>query len=200
MPQNDTYPARTGRINARCAGSGLAVLLGLATVASGCIQVPDQQEYAPLYTLLDDSESIVRLYCAPVPGYEDIATHPWFVVKRAGADHFDRWEIASFSDRYRYELAIRADGVYGNIYNNIAGPDEFFGRAGWVQAELRGPGAEPIIDFIQTQSPHYPCRNTYTLFPGPNSNTYAQWVLDQTGWDAQLPESAIGREMTPDCE
>jgi len=180
-----------------------ALVLGAAgftiTTLAGCIQVPEQTPYPPLHTMLDSNESMVRLYCAPVPGYKEIATHPWFVVKRSGEDHFDRWEIAAFSGQFRYELAIRADGVYGNIYKNIAGPDEFFGAAGWVQAELRGPDADPIIDFIESQSPHYPCRFTYTLFPGPNSNSYAQWVLDHTGWDAQLPPTAIGMDYVPDC-
>ena len=175
---------------------------GIAVVAmllAGCVEIPSESPYPPLYTLLDSNEPIVRLYLAPVLGADEIATHPWFAMKRAGADHFDRWEVISDDLASAYELRVFADGIYGYVINNLIGPDEYPGGRAWVAAEIVGPEADAIIDFIETQSPHYPCRHRYEYFPGPNSNTYARWVLDQTGWNVTLPPSAIGQDFVPDC-
>ena len=126
---------------------------------------------------------------APIPGIEIIAIHPWFVVKRAGATRFDRWEVWQ-----------TAGGLYGHIRKNRT--SNLTGGVGaggtYIIAELIGAEAEAVVAFIDTQSPDYSCKDNYELL-GPNSNTYAQWILDGSGWNVPLPPTAIGKDAPQTC-
>lgn len=160
---------------------------------AGCVEfgtIPDQSQFASLDSLSTNGQAIVRLYSAPIPDYENVGSHPWFVIKTANETEFDRWEVLD-----------RTDVPFGYVHLNFSSPAADIGAGGVsVLAELIGPAAESIVTFIETQSLNYPCRNEYTFFPGPNSNTFGQWVLDNTGWDVTLPFTAIGKDVTPDCE
>jgi len=174
------------------------ILSGAIWLSAGCggwAPVPDQSQFAPLESLRDSGLAVVRLYAAPMPGLEGIAIHPWFVLKRAGSPDFDRWEVwPEVSDR----LSRLAEDRYGHVYLNLAGPTAGAGVGGaHILAELIGPEAEPVIAFIESRSPSYPSRHHYLYFPGPNSSTYAQWVLDCAGWDVTLPPTAIGKGIPP---
>jgi hypothetical protein len=150
---------------------------------------PDQTDFAPLSQLTRSPEAIARLYAAPTPGFECIATHPWFAIKPANSTTFERWEVWP-----------TPAPPYGHVRLDRIDPDADVGTgAAWVVAELRGESASAVIDFIRTQSPTYPCRNEYAYFPGPNSNTYVAWVLDNTGWNVPLPPIAIGAQFDPNC-
>ncbi len=165
-------------------------LLGSTYATVSCLPpaIPDQAGFAPLADLATTGQAVARLYSAPIPNIEAIATHAWFVVKSAEATSFDRWELWQ-----------TAGGPYGHLRRNLQAPESGVGANGaFVVAELIGPAAEPVVDFITDRSPTYPCRNTY-FFLGPNSNTYAQWVLDNTGWNAELPATAIGKDAAVDC-
>ena len=165
---------------------------GVMTMIAGCMggtAVPDQDRFEPLESLRSSGEAVVRLYAAPLPGIAAIAIHPWFVVKRADSTTFHRWEV--------WETSA---GPYGHVRRDSQPPTAGVGAGGvYVLAELIGPAAEPVIACIEEQSPTYPCRGSYLYFPGPNSNTYAQWVLDSCGWDVVLPSTAIGRDIAPLC-
>jgi len=166
-------------------------LLGSTYATLSCLPpaIPDQTGFAPLADLATGGQAVARLYSAPIPNIEAIATHAWFVVKSAEATTFDRWEL----------LQTASGGPFGLVRRNLLAPESGVGADGvFVVAELIGPAAEPVVDFITDRSPTYPCRNTY-FFLGPNSNTYAQWVLDNTGWTAELPATAIGKDAAVNC-
>jgi hypothetical protein len=175
-------------------------LIGVASVSAGCmgwVPVPDQSEYAPLASLADSGQAVARLYVAPIPFLDGIAVHPWFVVKRADATQFDRWEV--MPDMW-LPLFAGAEARYGQVFLNLDSPEFYPGYAGsYVIAELIGSEAEPIVAFIEFHSPEYSCRARYVLLPGPNSSTYAQWVLDNAGWDVDLPAAALGKDFRPLC-
>jgi|CXWL01.1.fsa_nt_gi hypothetical protein len=168
------------------------LLLALVHVAWAAVQGPCTQPHAsystipptalePLAKLRSLDEAVVRLYAAPIPNVTSYAVHPWFVIKKAAGHTLDRWEVWQIGD-----------APFGYVRKNQGAPEEGVGAGGvFVVAELRGDDAEKIIQFIESQSPSYPCRNSYS-FLGPNSNTYAQWVLNETGWRVALPPGAIG--------
>jgi hypothetical protein len=158
----------------------------------GCLSAPpppDQTQYAPLDTLRDNGQAVVRLYAAPLPIVEAFAIHAWFVVKNRASAEFHRWEEW-----------VEAAGPYGYVREDLFPPEGDYGvGSAYVLAELIGAEAEPVAAFIETQSPGYPCRNQFDLFRGPNSSTFVQWVLDGAGWDVALPPSAIGKDVAADC-
>ncbi|HWL92159.1 MAG TPA: DUF3750 domain-containing protein [Phycisphaerae bacterium] len=150
----------------------------------------DPSQLASLYDLNQTGQAVVRLYAAPIPGIEGIATHPWFVVKHANWNGFNRWEV--WQD---------AGYPYGHVRLNLQYLEDDVGAGGaTVVAELVGPAAESVVSFIESQSPFYPCQNYYEYFPGPNSNSYAQWVLDNTGWQVTLPSTSIGADVPANCQ
>jgi hypothetical protein len=160
-----------------------ALLVALS--AGGCssvIPVPDQSQFAPLETLADSDEPIARVYVAPVKVIGFMATHTWFVIKKADEHTFDRWEIS-----------LHKEEPYGYLRLNYREPEAYIG-GGVVSilAELTGAEAAPVVEFIDGQSPNYPWRFEYFAYPGPNCNTYPQWVLNQTGWDVKLPFTSLG--------
>ena len=166
-----------------------AVTFALCSLGCGIeSRVPDQGQFVPLADLADSGMAVVRLYSAPVPPLGPVATHAWFVVKQPEANAFDRWEVWPFPD-----------SLYAYVHRNLLAAEADVGAGGtFIVAELVGPDAEPIVEFIKTASPDYPCRNRYR-FCGPNCNTYAQWVLDSTEWDIDLPPTAIGQDAPPTC-
>ena len=142
----------------RLAIGTLSCVLGV-----GCLErnpIPDQTPFAPLASLETHEEAVVRLYTAPIWGLENIAIHPWFVVKRADEAKFHRWEVCGISG-----------GPHEHVRMDLKEPKRFVDAGGaYVLAELIGPAAECVVAFIETQSPNYSCRHRYAYIPGPNSN------------------------------
>jgi hypothetical protein len=75
-------------------------------------------------------------------------------------------------------------------------PDaRWFGAEPELIAERRGPGVDALIARIDKAALSYPWAGEYTLWPGPNSNTFTAWVLrsvPELGVD--LPPTAIGKD------
>jgi hypothetical protein len=60
-----------------------------------------------------------------------------------------------------------------------------------IEAQWTGEAAGKIRDVLQ-DAQAYPFCQRYRYWPGPNSNTYAAWILRQAGIDYRLPRRAIG--------
>ncbi|UCG34311.1 MAG: DUF3750 domain-containing protein [Phycisphaerales bacterium] len=161
-------------------------------IIAGCrsdLYFPDQEQFAPLDALAYSDLAVARIYAASFPFTEGIATHPWFVVKPANSSRFERWEVGFWTGE-----------PYGFVHKDLFPLEHDVGIAGpRILAELLGAEAESVVDFIRHESPNYPCKDFYVLLPGPNSNTYLQWVLDNTGWQVDLPPTAVGANATVHC-
>lgn len=155
----------------------------------GPFDIPDQSQFAPLAEIAAKDQAFVRLYGNEISPIQLIAIHVSFVIKPAGSTGLQMWE-----------LQPAEDGPFGHVrftdMPDQARPD-YFNRA-FVIAEVFDDQAQSIADFIQSQSPLYPCRFAYEVF-GPNSNTYIEWVLQQTGWNVALSGRAIGKDATVNC-
>jgi len=170
----------------------LTLLPTVTVVSGGCyfpFLFPDQEPYEDLSTLAKSEDAAVRIYGGTFPLTELIAWHFWFVTKPADSHTFNRWEAWS-----------EPGEPYGHLRLNLLGPTQWARLSSvslpvFVFAELTGPQAEPVVDFIESQSPLYPCADQFELLPGPNSATYIKWVLQNTGWDVELPHTAIGLEV-----
>ena len=56
--------------------------------------------------------------------------------------------------------------------------------------------AQKVVDFLKKGQPSYPYINLYKYFPGPNSNTFTQWVLDEfPELNFRLPWTAVGKNF-----
>jgi len=77
-------------------------------------------------------------------------------------------------------------------------PDRYwFGERPRVLKEFRGDGVDKLIAAIDRAAKSYPWPETYTFFPGPNSNTFTAWIAKQVPeLGLELPFTAIGSGYT----
>jgi hypothetical protein len=75
-------------------------------------------------------------------------------------------------------------------------PDErWFGNTPELLAEKRGDGVDALIGRIDKAARDYPHAGEYTMWPGPNSNTFTAWVARAVPELAvDLPPTAIGKD------
>lgn len=132
-------------------------------------------------------EAVVQVYAARAirwPGY--FGVHTWIAVKPARADRFTVYEVMGYQTR-RTGNGVRASQRPADGY--------WYGNRPHVLADVRGPGAEPLIERIRAAVADYPYAGTYHLWPGPNSNTFVAHVLRATPeLRVDLPATAIGKD------
>ena len=114
------------------------------------------------------AEAVVQVYAARAVRWRGyFGVHTWIAVKPARAKAYTVYEVIGW--RLRWEgsaLAIR-----GRV------PDErWFGAAPVLLADKRGPDADALIGRIDQAARTYPYVAEYTMWPGPNSNTFTAWI------------------------
>ena len=132
---------------------------------------------------------IVQLKYASLPFPLGLfAVHYWFTVLDPDSGRCDRWEIWQSSD-------AGGESV-GHLHCNFKAPDEGVGGGpAHVHAEWRGDEARKIHSVLKETEKTYPHVHRYLPWPGPNSNTFAAWVLRQAGIELHLPWKAIGKDF-----
>ena len=146
----------------------------------------------PVPLALGGRYSLVRveLRAAKIPSLPGlIADHYWLLVFRAAdgsqPQKCDRWEV--------WQQAHQNKSCWGHLHKNLLPPYQGVGNGPselirqWINEE-----ALPIIEKIEASPQTYPFLNTYRYWPGPNSNTFAQWIVREK---VNLGVRAIGRNF-----
>jgi len=135
------------------------------------------------------TEAIVQVYAARTVGWRGVfGVHTWFAVKPAAAKAYTVYEIIGWRLRWSESaLAVRERA-----------PDaRWFGAAPELVAERRGAGVDELIARIDKAARAYPWAGEYTMWPGPNSNTFTAWVARAVPELAvDLPPTAIGKDYS----
>lgn len=130
-------------------------------------------------------KAVLQVYGAPTWGWRGwFAIHTWIATKPANADSYTVYEVIGWRQR-RGLTAIRIEKDLPDRY--------WFGERPRLLKDFRGESADRLIEAVDHAAKSYPWPNTYTAFPGPNSNTFTAWIAKQVpelGLD--LPFSAIG--------
>jgi Protein of unknown function (DUF3750) len=111
------------------------------------------------------------------------AEHMSIVFKRENAAQWTRYDVVGWGN------PVRKDAYAADAY--------WYGNTPRVVYRLQGPQAAALIPAIEQSIARYPHqqRNSYTVWPGPNSNTFVGWVVRNTnGFDAELPPVAVGKD------
>ncbi len=135
------------------------------------------------------SDAVIRIYAARTVRWRGVfAVHCWLVYKPRGADAYTRYDYTAWT-----ELPVRMNGY---------APDgRWFGRLPDTVYALDGEAAEVLIPKIEDAIRAYPlsAAGDYHAWPGPNSNTFIQAILDAVPEiDATLPALAIGKDFPYD--
>ena len=110
-----------------------------------------------------------------------------------------REDEAHAGNRWEVWQTLGAGGESaGHIHKNLMRPDSGVGGGAAVNAfTWRGTDAENIGRVLHRAWTHYPNRDRYHAFPGPNSNTFVAWVLKRAGLSGDaallLGWQAVGR-------
>jgi len=132
-------------------------------------------------------EAIVQVYAARAFGWRKyFGVHTWIAVKPANAAAYTVYEVIGWN--------LRWSGSVVSI--GARAPDaRWYGAVPEVLAEKRGPDAAALIERIDQAARSYPWAREYTVWPGPNSNTFTAWVARAVPeLRADLPPTAIGKD------
>ena len=152
------------------------LLLGGCVVAQQPVETPDGNEAAVIVASAALGE--------PVSG---VARHPWIAFREDGRRSWQRYEVA------------RASPVppYGIIERNEMSPLTDYAAGGGdtrIHGTWRGREAEEAIECLHREVPRYPYRNYYRAWPGPNSNTFVDYMMRECDLHADLPSPSIGKD------
>ena len=133
-------------------------------------------------------EAVVRILSARTVSWRGIlATHAWIVVKEAGAPGYSRFDYTAWG------RPIWVDRFVPDV--------RWFGSLPEVVFAADGPEAAAMIPRIRAviASYRYAEPGDYTVWPGPNSNTFVAAVMAAVPeMRASLPATAIGKDYPYD--
>lgn len=139
----------------------------------------------------DHPEALMLVYAARAYNWRGLfAVHTWIATKKAGDPHYRVHQVIGWR-------AWRGQPV---LTSESDTPDRvWFGNPPTLLARLSGSDASRAIETLDSINASYPYRDSYRLWPGPNSNTYVAHVgrsLPQLG--LLLPPTAIGKDYLID--
>jgi hypothetical protein len=147
-------------------------------------QTADRSSAGMLPKAADHPDALIRVFAARTVRWRGIfAVHTWIVVKERDASRYSRYDYTAWGE------PIRVDGFP---------PDgRWFGARPETVVSVDGEEAEKLIPKIRSVVENYRFRayGDYSPWPGPNSNTFVQAVLDAVPeLNAVLPPTAIGKD------
>ena len=123
----------------------------------------------------------VELRAARIPVIGRFAHHHWLVVIEGG--QATRWEV--------WQHRHAGGESWGYLHRNLLPWAAGVGNGpSWPVHVWQDAAARDLADRLARAPQDYPWRDRYWAWPGPNSNTFAQWVL---GERFALPWQGIGR-------
>ena len=136
-------------------------------------------------------EAIVQVYAARTWGWRgSFGVHTWVAVKPAGAAAYKVYEVIGWKLRWSgSSLSVSERAPDAHWYGNV--PE--------LLAQKRGAEAESLIPRIEQAAGSYPYAKEYSIWPGPNSNTFVAWIsraVPELRLD--LPPTAIGKDFLGD--
>jgi len=132
-------------------------------------------------------EAVVQVYTARALNWRGIfAVHSWVATKPDNAETYTVHQVIGWRVYRNLPAMVSAPGT----------PDgRWFGNEPTVIAELRGQAAARAIPKIIEAVANYPYPDEYTVWPGPNSNTFVAYIGKQVPeLRMDLPSTAIGKD------
>ncbi len=162
---------------------GRSSLIGLFMLGGASVTAENSESLAEAVSV---SEPVVQVWGARSRGAKGIfGVHTWVAVKAAGETEYTVYEVVGWRLRWAEDVVV--------VRNRA--PTHWFGAQGELYAEKRGAGVEALIARIDRAAKEYPYAKTYSVWPGPNSNTFTAWIARAVPeLEADLPATAIGKD------
>ncbi len=132
-------------------------------------------------------EAVIQAYAARAASWRGtFGVHSWIAAKPADAEAYTVYELIGWRLRWS-DSAV--------VIRQRAPDARWFGSEPELLAELRGAQADALIPRLEEAALTYPWAGEYTVWPGPNSNTFTAHLaraLPELKLD--LPPTAIGKD------
>jgi len=135
----------------------------------------------------DVSEAVVQVYAARAYSWRGaFGVHGWISVKPKNADHYTVYQVIGWR--------VQRGGSAVVVMQDL--PDrDWFGSAPELLLHKQGAGVDALILKIDEAARSYPYADSYTLWPGPNSNSFIGWIARSVPeLRLDLPPTAIGKD------
>ena len=145
-------------------------------------------------SLVKQDEYQVFIFDCPAYIPFNFARHPWFVLNKKGT--LSRWEVRQEKDKNNNHLYLNAVIPFRGINVSFVGKQYFWKPEllGYIEGD-ENSNVKQLIDFIESSKENYPYQYKYYL-SGPNSNTYAQWILNKfPEFNVKLSWRFIGKDF-----
>lgn len=136
-------------------------------------------------------EAVVQVYASRTFGWRGaFAVHTWLAAKPANADRYTRYEVIGW-------YAMRGGSAL-SISDRSAPDAEWYGAPPRLIRDVRGADAQAVIAKLPAAAESYPYAMSYTMWPGPNSNTFiAHLGREIPELKLTMPSMAIGKDYLP---
>jgi len=136
-------------------------------------------------SVVEDQDAVIYLMAARTGRLKGaLSVHSWIVVKDREGDQYRRYEVVGWGRPVRL---------------NAYAPDaRWYSNEPQIIATIRGVPAQTLIPKIENVVRSYPHgeRGGYTLWPGPNSNSFVAHILNEVPeLGLALPPNAVGRDF-----
>lgn len=177
---------------------------------NGSLVVPDGR---PCKGSIDHAKSpeddFVQFWVRDSWYVEDFALHPFFLVYDKKTNEWEQWEVwggdafgyyteqhpatRQYSDGREHEPITFTHRQIGCVrsLSPITYIDERPSEC--LAAEWTGEHARRLIAVLRRPET-YPYHHRYMIWPGPNSNGYARWVLDQADLGIDFHPKMVGKD------
>ena len=143
-------------------------------------------EKKDFFGLIKKDQYQIFIFSSPVPLPFSIAAHSWIVINIKG--NLKRWEILFWPNQCKTS--------WEHLHLNVKLPWEGWEVLPFLKLNFsskligkiegkKGSLAEKMTSWIDKNAKIYPYSVKYHAFPGPNSNTFIQWILNK------FPESGL---------
>tara|TARA_R110002167_G_scaffold43516_1_gene131417 strand:- start:198 stop:914 length:717 start_codon:yes stop_codon:yes gene_type:complete len=133
-----------------------------------------------------DKKAVIVLMSARAFSWRGMfSTHTWISFKTKDAKHFRTYQVLGWN-AYRGKPIV-------DISNRV--PDLlWFGNQPTIEGIVVGEQATALIPKIQEAAKSYPYADKYRAWPGPNSNTFIQYIINQLpNSGLHMPYNALGQ-------
>ena len=132
-------------------------------------------------------DAIVQVYAARAFSWRGaLGVHTWISTKPTSAKEYTIYHLVGWRLRRGDDPVVIQKDIPDRLWYD-AEPE--------ILVDLRGDGVDAIISRIDNLARSYPFKEEYTLWPGPNSNTFTAWIARQVPeLKLDLPPTAIGKD------
>ena len=137
---------------------------------------------------LQHREAVVQVYAARAFNWRGLfAVHTWIASKEKNSPHYLVHQVVGWRAWDQLPVVISEPDL----------PDRsWYGYRPEILVDLRGAKAEAVIPEIYQAVANYDYQYRYTLWPGPNSNSFVAEIGRRVpGLGLNLPATAIGKDF-----